>query len=89
MKYVYFLGGLFGVMFLLQIWVAQAENDRIKNASAKALEADLKIVRDNNLRKQVGLSERAEKGQRTVAQKESKKTIVEEFVWYKPWTWFK
>ena len=101
-KEKYIVASIFTAMFLLQIWVADAEGERvteenqleISDLSPQALQALNKMMNDSTLREQAGFGPKDEAVTPAVVKNEIKKDKKEkneeaDFVWYKPWTWFK
>lgn len=77
-------------MFLLQIWVAQAEGEQVLTKfSSATVKAVLKILKNN--REQIGLLSLKESQQKNKKSNSSNRNeqAKKEVVWYKPWTWFK
>lgn len=96
MKYKneWFLCVFFCGMFLLQIWVAQAQNNnnKLTDYSAATLQAAYKITHDPQLIGQLGLQARdATKNQENSKRESRRSQKIEKkinFVWYNPWSWF-
>lgn len=86
------LVGFFGAMFLLQIWVAQAQTNRdLSDRDPVAMQAMSKITHDQDLIKQLKWSslEKSEQQPKKSTSGNGKKKVEKEVVWYNPWTWFK
>lgn len=86
-------------MFLLQIWVAQAQTEKkskLEGGDPKVIQALHIIINKSAVKKQYFPSlEESDKNSITKASVKGVKKVKtqkeddKELVWYKPWTWFK